>query len=547
MSTVRRRIVPLRIIAALALAVAPLFGLARPSLPGASVVAAPLAAPAGLHAAIVGHTPADYRQEAQSLAAKIAGFLGRPLGIPITITVNKIEEHPPALMYAFGLDAQGGLTGTPAQCRIGVNPSGDALQGRDWAVDVAHEVWHCYQAVLLGLPRFGQAATDAQVKWIMEGQAQWVGEMVAGPDIPEARSWWFAYLTDPQMPLFTRTYDALGFYAHIAERCGGPPHVWSVLQGMLDKVPDNPAAYRAATVGCDAGFLDTWASGFFREPDRGSAWNTSGPAMPTGDTRAAALRGHVIALANGQVIPESIGPYANGIYELTSNADIVKVAAAGYVRLSDAANFDYIVAGATTYCTRAGGCTCPPGSVYQGPSLTPLVTPADLALTGGTVPSGTSVRLTGISLDEFCMRPPPRIAYRPGGPLPNPCQLVTMSDVQQIIGRNPQYVYQTLGPLGNRSAPGCEHIVVATGFKAPGSDSGAVAIFVQQRSRKKYLGPGKAIARLGDEAHLLLPDASGDAILAVGKGHLTITIEVTFGARSTRIALAVARIALSRL
>ncbi len=536
-----------RIIAAFALGIALLLGLTPTSHATATAAVAPIAVAADVQATSDGHSDKDYTRAFQSLSAKIASGLGRHLGLREVITKNSSELEAPALMYTDVFDAQGGHAGTPASCNIWVNPSGDRLQGPDWSVTLAHEIFHCFQGVILGLPRFSRLATGAQTKWIIEGQADWVGEMVAAPDPSEDAGWWDTYLSQPQTPLFTRTYDAIGFYAHVAERCGGPSHVWRKLQGMLDKVPDNRAAYGVVTAGCGASFLDSWASGYFREPDRGSAWDTTGPAIPAGGTGAAAPQVKVIALANGQEIPVSADLYTNGIYEFTSHADVVTMGLRGNARLSDAGNFDHVLAGETTFCTRVGGCTCPPGSAYQGPTLTPLTTPADLAVTGGSDGSGTRLHLVGISLADFCTRMPTRIVYRPGGPLPNPCHLVTMSDVQQILGRNPQYVYQTMGPHGNRSALVCEHIVVAMGLKAPGSDSGAVAIGVQQRSGTKYLGPGKAIGGLGDQAHLFLPDASGDAILVVAKGRLTITIEVTFGTRSTRIARAIARKALSRL
>jgi hypothetical protein len=526
MSTVRRRIAPLRVIAALALGAAPFFGLAQPSRAAVSVVAAG------------GHSTASYRQEALSLSAEISRWLGQPLGFPIIITVNKTEVYAPALMYATALDAQGGMVGTPAQCSIGVNPKGDALYGLDWQVTLAHEVWHCFQAARLGLPRFSRFATSPQTKWIIEGQAMWVGELVAGPDPMEALGWWKRYLSFPQTPLFARTYDAIGFYAHVAERCGGPSYVWSTLQGMLDKIPDNRAAYEVATAGCGASFLDTWASGFFREQDRGSAWNTKGPAMPAGDTRQAALQGHTVVLANGQAVLVSADLYTNDIYEFTSHADIVQTELRGHARLSDAGNFDYILAGETSFCTRVGGCKCPAGSTYQGPTLTPLTTPADLAVTGGTEANGTRLRLAGISLDDFCTQKPAPLPGS-GGALPNPCKVVTLNDVEQIVGLDPDYLDRTFGPFDDRNALGCEHVVVGAGV------TGTVLIVVEGRAGKKLSGPGKAMAGLGDEARLQA--ASDYATLVVAKGHLVILIQVTMGARSTRIALALARKALPRL
>ena len=539
MSSITRRIIPLRFIAVFLLGVVPLLGPVQPSRAAVSVGDAPVAVPAALHAATGGHSKAAYEREVQSLAAEIARRLGRPLGLPITFIMNKIQEKPTLLMNAAGLDEQGGQDGTPVQCRIGVYPLGDALQGRDWSVALAHEVWHCYQAVLLGLPQLRRFAGGAQTQWIIEGQAQWVGEMVAGPDAPEARSWWYAYLFHPQTPLFTRTYDALGFYAHVAERCGGAAYVWSILPGMLDKIPDNLAAYGAATAGCDAGFLDSWASGFFRDPARGAEWDTTGPAIPSGGTAAAALREKLITLANGQEEPLFAGQLTNGIYLLTSQADILRVGVLGHARLSDAGSTDHLLAGEMAFCTRAGGCACPTGSAYQGPPLTPLTSPVDFALTGGPEGTGTRVSLAGLSLDTFCQKKPVPLPPGPGGALPNPCKLVTLSDVEDIVGRNPDYIYSTIGPVGSSTAPLCEHLVVGGGI------TGAVAVALERRAATKYSGGGTAITGVGDEAYLQV--GSDFARLIAAKGHILIIIQVTMGARSTQIALAVGHKAVARL
>jgi hypothetical protein len=451
--------------------------------------------------------------------------------------MNKVEKNAPALMYASSYDFQGGQNGPPARCRIGVNPAGDALQGRDWSVTLAHEVWHCFQAVLLGLPRLRKFGTAAQTKWIIEGQAEWVGEEVAGPDPREALGWWFQYLSHPQTPLFSRTYDAIGFYAHVAERCGGGAYVWSILQGMLDKIPDNLASYDAATAGCDAHFLDSWASGFFRDPARGAEWDTTGTAIPSGGTAAAALQGKILTLANGQHEPLFAGQLTNSIYMLTSRADILRVGVLGHARLSGVGGSDHLLVGEMAFCTRVGGCACPAGSAYQGPPLTPLTSPVDLALTGGPEGTGTRVALAGLSLDNFCQKKP---APLPGSALPNPCTLVTLSDVEDIVGRNPDFIYHTGSPVGNpQVAPGCEYIVIGAGV------TGAAFIGIERRAGKTFAGFGTAVAGYGDGAHLQA--TSDHALFVVARGPLWILIQVSMGPRSTAIAFAVARKALSRL
>ncbi len=137
---------------------------------------------------------------------------------------------------------------------------------------------------------------------------------------------------------------------------------------------------------------------------------------------------HEIALSNGQAAPPvSAAPFTNGIYTLVSGADIVQVETIGHARLADG-SLDRVLHGRIDFCTRSGGCACPPGSAYQGPPLTPLAAHTDLALTGG--PEGTKVTLTGRSLDDLCTKKPAPLPRGHGGTLPvDLCTLLRRGDV----------------------------------------------------------------------------------------------------------------------
>lgn len=494
----------------------------------------PAPSPAG--AVPGGHAAGEYETAFNLLAGVIANHLPWPLTICHTIGLVATDIPLPGGGQAGALtgvyDSAGGVSGAPARCVIRVYRVGQRLPDSTWRGMLAHEVFHCFQGEVMPLPIFN----SGRFAWIVEGQADWVAESVLASPAGEGedrigRSGWKGYLLHPETPLFARSYDAIGFYAHLAESGGDP---WRVFKAML-QAPTDRVAYAAAVAGTDH-FLDSWASGYFRGlgAATGRDWDTTGPGIPlAGTVHAEPLR---ISLANGQVAPVSAAPFANGIYTLLSGADIVRIDAAGGARLSDG-NLDRVLQGQVDFCTRAGGCSCPPGSAYQGPPLTPLASRADLALTGG--PDGTKVALTGRSLDDFCAKKPAPLPRGPGGPLPNPCTLVTLNDVEQIVGLNPDYIYRTLGPLGHPDAPGCEHLVVGAGV------SGAVFIGVMRRAGASYSGGGTAITGYGDAAYLFT--GSDYARLVAAKGRVVIIIQVTMGARSTQIALAVGRKALSRL
>ena len=106
--------------------------------------------------------------------------------------------------------------------------------------------------------------------WLIEGEAEWAGESVAGPSF-QGQGWFANYLLNPGRPLVERTYDAVGFYAHLASI---GISAWAVLDKML-LAPGDQASFIVSGANQD-GFLDTWSSSMFVEPMIGSAWVPEG-------------------------------------------------------------------------------------------------------------------------------------------------------------------------------------------------------------------------------------------------------------------------------
>ena len=192
------------------------------------------------------------------LGAKIEAHLHLHL-TPFQVILNTTEKNAPAYAYVQA-------SGEANHCSIYVNPSGQRLAGQDWLNVLAHETFHCFQAMMM--PSGALNAYRIDGKWLIEGQAEWVAAQpnIAGPRSDEP-VWWRNYLTRPELPLFSHTYDAIGFYAHLAESGVNP---WTVFAAML-QAPNNVAAYHAAADGGGNRFLDSWASGYFRDPSRGPA------------------------------------------------------------------------------------------------------------------------------------------------------------------------------------------------------------------------------------------------------------------------------------
>ena len=185
---------------------------------------------------------------------------------------------------------------------------------------MAHQIFHCFQFEYLDEHGGYRHVPD----WIMEGQAEWAGE-AAGVSSNVGANWWAAYLTSPGTPLWQRTYDAVGFYEHLAETGTNP---WSIFDAMLATSTDNIAAYKA-TGAVNDNFLDTWASGMTRIQNLTPAWYAHGRWTTT-----AKAAQHPEIVVNGSLVSVAIAAVANADWILgASDADITELSFEGHVRM----------------------------------------------------------------------------------------------------------------------------------------------------------------------------------------------------------------------
>lgn len=207
---------------------------------------------------------------------------------------------------------------------------------------------------------------------------------LVGPDSLDTQLWQL-YLTQPGLPLFKKTYDALGFYAHL-DKTGHSP--WAAFRTMWSTT-GNEAQF-AALGATSEDFLDSWTSSMSRRATFGGAWDTSGPGI----TEDSAPQ---FPLAVGKGAPARVATpaYMGRIYALAVSTDLIDVSITGHGRLADG-SVDESSLGSGTYCLRPEGCTCPDGSSPE--NATDLAgSGALLALTGG--PDGAQGTIQGRDLD----------------------------------------------------------------------------------------------------------------------------------------------------
>jgi hypothetical protein len=377
-----------------------LLDLADPSEPLTSEVTGPAAGDGPLPA-----TPADLAAESaavQQISSKMNHYV---LTLKVQIFENQRQVYGADTdAYTIPLDSNGGWNSQlpAAKCLIYLNPR----VHRDEVLfhsTMIHEVFHCFEAQLSGpIANFYRPGNS----WLIEGAAAWVESDLVAQNV-NAGARWDTYFDSPGKSLFSREYDALGFFGHLY--AGEDVSPWEALPAML-RQRSNAAAYQAAGIG--AGFLDTEASVFFGNPHLGEDWYQNGNQGDPSGVAAAnvpliAGPASQAAVAQAQTVTFSAAPYTDKIVRLQLLATATEVIVVrGYVRLRNADGSFEEVNPAGELCTTASGhCACPPATTSSLPEFGDA---GDLAIAGG--PSGAEFRVTGLSQKDVCSPPPPPAA-----------------------------------------------------------------------------------------------------------------------------------------
>lgn len=365
-----------------------------------------------------------YRTLIDEMLSRYKGPLG-PLPIPTTVALVGFEGK--ALAYANGFDSNGDQQGAAVRCAIGITPSGRKADDEQIDLIIAHEVFHCYQATWLGLARYYN--DESVAPWVIEGAATWAEfNTVPAQQVAQRDNWWIPYLATPTRSLFSRSYDAVGFYGQVRQQ---GVELWPLMQ-QFHTAADNVTRYHILADPAGAGLLDAWAPGYFRRPVRGAAWDITGKFVPDPGTLEPPV--DELNVTNGTERAVSAKPFTNSLEVLDTTADLTHLAFVGHARLADESGFDSTELTDLYLCTRSGGdCSCPDQSDGDGGSGLPASRQSPtgtliLGLTGGT--DGTAGTVSGQSLDDFCAKR--KAAKKATSTLP-PCQVVTPDDASRLV------------------------------------------------------------------------------------------------------------------
>lgn len=340
----------------------------------------------------------DYETFVSQASRVIAGKMGlAPLTTAVLVAEpgQKLCSGQTTVACADAVDARAERSGPVTHCNVLVDAQAQTFGDRDLAEILAHEVFHCYQPAAVGFAHFNARPWGS---WVEEGQAPWAAKMVVQElgysAVSTSSGSWRDYLLTPEKPLLSRVYDAIGFYAQLAQSGVDP---WQRFIPMLRT--SNPLdAYHAAADPGGTAFLDKWAAGYFREPTLGPDWDITGPPPASGAFKAQVLP---IVAGSGETSRIDIKPFTVGLFRIGAGADVVKFAIVGHARIADGQGTDAVALQDAYFCTRTDGCTCPPKTKPRTElPQQPLRLPASLAVTGG--PDGAIGSVSGLSLDDFC-------------------------------------------------------------------------------------------------------------------------------------------------
>ncbi len=498
-----------------------------------------------------------YQQITDQAVADVAAAFGRPLGIPYKVVFSDKENADSAWAWATA-DWTGLPPGSLApDCTMTFPPSTVADPSRvpylRWLV--LHEVWHCFAYSMIDFVTYKSSPA-----WVLEGSASWVAEAItggAGAPPPELDHW-SDYIFKPGTPLYTRAYDAVGFYAQLAQFGIDP---WKVI-GPMAKAGGSDAAFQASGAN-NPNFMDRYGSSWFRDAKPDNFWAMyAGFGIPPASTSAVPAP---IAITDGARETMSAKPLGAAIGAVDTTAFVTRFEVSGVGRVADPANaaLDRIVrTGKLDLCTNpAGDCTCPPGSVKTPASAERA--PGKLRAEASGEQHNISVMdIQGISKDDWCgatATPAPEAgnlckagcAGSNGDPhmrTVDKAQYDLQSVGEYVLLRSADGTFEIQGRQERPTTGGNATVNTAVAVKINGhrvafyntNVEGPAAVRIDGASvdaASSDLGPGATLISLPRGYELDVADGSRVWVLAAGKASISITVIPSDALRASAVGL----------
>lgn len=318
-----------------------------------------------------------------------------PRRLSLTLLSDQGTTKPNVLGYVTSADLP---PGTAPYCNVFVTQKGRGLGAIDKRLVLAHEAAHCLQHAFVA----SKADLARVPAWVTEGTAEWLSakaieELGVGTPTQVA---WTGWLKEPARDLFTRSYDAIGFYSML-EQAG--VDTWSRVKGVISGAVAgaSPGAYAAAIAGAPDIFNSRWGPGLVRDLALGPEWDYSGPFIDPSNVKT-------VTIANGALRTSTIAARSSAAVKFAISADVVTVKADKDVRGLLRFEGEQRALKRGAYCAKPGGCRCTTRTNLQLPRI------GKTTWFGyGDPQKARTVTFQGRTLKDYCKMP------RPG---PAPCR-----------------------------------------------------------------------------------------------------------------------------
>jgi hypothetical protein len=252
-----------------------------------------------------------------------------------------------------------------SECSVELDP---ALLSRSIAEireTLVHELMHC----AAGEQVSSEQGWDAQPKFLDEGLPEWASYRVSlewsGTVVQDG--WWEDYLTNPEVGLFKRSYDAAGWWSLVEHEGTDPFKIFPQL--VHAGATGSAGAVYNVVLNAGAGdqIKDDWGPTLAQIAAYGPRWDMNGPGeiMRPEPDRGAITESSSPAVGAAET---------NGADEFKADlqADIIVVTGPkhGNGFLRDSAGTDWVLTSdEQRFCTDPNGCFCPDGTQLDYPSM----------------------------------------------------------------------------------------------------------------------------------------------------------------------------------
>jgi hypothetical protein len=338
----------------------------------------------------------------------VVGYTTEPAEDPHADTITLSRENGPFSLHG-------------PVCQVAVNKAWwGARTHYEMEEVLVHEVFHCFEhQIEPNMSRIGKdGAEKNEGDWIIEGLDKWAELTLFPLAGEEGLKTLTQYYATPSTSLFARSYDAVGFWAHVQDLSG---ELWQRIPAILRagaNEHNQPAANAAVPASEEESFFSSWGSSAFdlqgeeiptwlpQSPLGSRYWPEGSPPAPqtVDGSNGVALAPYTIARL--RIVPRGdkpliqihLDPHAYGRFGVTENYTGKS--------LED-----------KTFCAAAEcsapAAECPSGDVSKLPPLTPLPTEADLGVATGGFSSSVQIRYFSAQYSGLCEHPEP--PSTPGG------------------------------------------------------------------------------------------------------------------------------------